>query len=56
MKESNECKDKIGQQLENCANLPVVTFLHIENNRTILEDKNKLSTDLKYSLDMCIAE
>lgn len=51
----NEFKGEIGQQLENCANLPVVTFLPIENNLPLLENKNDLSTDQKYLLDMCIA-
>jgi hypothetical protein len=51
----NEFKGEIGQQLENCANLPVVTFLPIENNLPPLGDKNDLSTDQKYLLDMCIA-
>ncbi|KAF8785182.1 hypothetical protein HNY73_010756 [Argiope bruennichi] len=51
----NEFKGEIGQQLENCASLPVITFLPIENNLPLLEDKNDLSTDQKYLLDMCIA-
>lgn len=51
----NEFKGEIGQQLENCANLPVVTFLPIENNLPLLENINDLSTDQKYLLDMCIA-
>lgn len=50
----NEFKGEIGQQLESCTNLPVVTFLPIENNLPVLEDKNDLSTDQKYLLDMCI--
>lgn len=47
-------KGEIGQQLENSTNLPVVTFLPIENNLPLLEDKMDLSTDQKYLLDMCI--
>ncbi|KAF8778953.1 hypothetical protein HNY73_015627 [Argiope bruennichi] len=43
----NEFKGEIGQQLENCASLPVVTFLPIENNLPLLEDKNDLRTDKK---------
>lgn len=54
-KEPNEFKGEIGQQLENSANLPVVTFLPIENNLPLLENINDISTNQKYLLDMCIA-
>ena len=51
----NECKGQIGQKLESYAILPVVVFLPIENNLRHLENKNDLSIDQKYLIDMCIA-
>ena len=42
-KEPIELKDKIGEKLESCANLPVVAFSPIENNLPYLENKNDLS-------------
>ena len=47
MKEASKFKGKIGQQLENCTNLPVDTFFPTENNLPLLEDKNDLNTDKK---------
>ena len=54
IKEPNEFKGETGQKLENCANLPVVAFLTIEHNLPHLENKNDLSTDQKYLMDVCI--
>ena len=49
-------KGEISQKLESCANLPVVVFLPIEDNLPHLENKNDLSIDQKYLMDMCIEE
>ena len=46
---------QIGLKLKSCANLPVVFFLSIEKNLPHLENKNDLSADQKYLMDMYIA-